>query len=424
VLLAVFVYRPLPSWIRRIVAWIHEDSDSANVETSSILRTGRLKSLRICLLSRYDPLLTRAGTEVYTGRLGLQLARMGQISDAFCAGTALRTTHLNGFCVHSIPDLQVPFLSTLQFNRNIRPIVKQFITDEKVDVVDCQGSGPGAAFAALARAMKNGTRFVYHAHDCVASELDEILKRRLTKDPRFIIKTRLLARYEEKAISVSDLIVSTSEAAKTGIITHYGIAADMIHVVGLGIPDDYALNFRRSEPDPPCFLTFGAGIRRDLQSFLRALALLRRTHRINGRAIIVRDENRRHRALAQKLNLDVTFYNSVTDDFLKGLYASCTALFMPSFREGFCLPVIEAGAFAKPTIASRAGSLPDLIQDGVNGILMKDLRPDTIADAMRLIVSDIRLREKLGSNAEELAGNYRISNTTRQLIELYNSKLS
>jgi glycosyltransferase involved in cell wall biosynthesis len=320
--------------------------------------------------------------------------------------------------------LHIPFLSTLQFNRNICPIVKQFIADKSVDVVDCQGSGPGAAFAALARAMKNSTHFVYHAHDCVASELDEVLRRRLTVDPRFIIRTKLLARYEEKAMSASDLIVSTSEAAKTGIITHYGIAPDIIHVVGLGIPDDYALNFRRSESDPPCFLTFGAGIRRDLQSFLRALALLRNTYGVHARAVIVRDENRRDRVLAQKLKLDATFYNSITDNFLKRLYASCTALIMPSFREGFCLPVIEAGAFAKPTIASRAGSLPDLIQDRVNGILLRDLRPETIADAMRLIVSDNRLRESLGSNAEELAENYRISNTTRQLIELYNSKLN
>ena len=88
-----------------------------------------------------------------------------------------------------------------------------------------------------------------------------------------------------------------------------------------------------------------------------------------------------------------------------------------SLREGFCLPVIEAGAFAKPTIATAVGSLPELISQEVSGLLLKDLEPLTIANAMEAIIKDEGLRNFLGQNAKRNSEAYAMENIATKLVQ-------
>jgi len=75
------------------------------------------------------------------------------------------------------------------------------------------------------------------------------------------------------------------------------------------------------------------------------------------------------------------------------VYVSC------SITEGLGIANIEAMALSKAIVATNVGGIPELIEDGVTGILVPPRAPSSIAKAIVQILGDVNLRNKLGENA-------------------------
>ncbi len=69
---------------------------------------------------------------------------------------------------------------------------------------------------------------------------------------------------------------------------------------------------------------------------------------------------------------------------------------LPSFFEGMGRVILEAMAMEKPVVASRVGGIPDLIEQDVNGLLVRPGDVKELADALEKILSDKRLARKMG----------------------------
>jgi glycosyltransferase involved in cell wall biosynthesis len=69
---------------------------------------------------------------------------------------------------------------------------------------------------------------------------------------------------------------------------------------------------------------------------------------------------------------------------------------LPSFFEGMGRVVLEAMAMEKPVVASRVGGIPDLIDQGINGLLVRPGDARELADALEKVLSDKGLARKLG----------------------------
>jgi glycosyltransferase involved in cell wall biosynthesis len=72
--------------------------------------------------------------------------------------------------------------------------------------------------------------------------------------------------------------------------------------------------------------------------------------------------------------------DSPTDQELEALYDGCLFTLLPSFYEGWGLPVTESFAFGRPCIISEATSLPE-----AGGSLARYIDPDNATDAYRVI---------------------------------------
>jgi colanic acid/amylovoran biosynthesis glycosyltransferase len=70
-------------------------------------------------------------------------------------------------------------------------------------------------------------------------------------------------------------------------------------------------------------------------------------------------------------------------------------------REGVPNAMLEAMATGLPTIATIHGGIPEAIQSGVNGLLVPENDADALSDAIRQILSDAGLRQRLGSEAAD-----------------------
>lgn len=68
----------------------------------------------------------------------------------------------------------------------------------------------------------------------------------------------------------------------------------------------------------------------------------------------------------------------------------------PTHHEGFGLSLVEAEMCALPIIASNVDSVPEIIKDGINGVLVEPKDTQDLARAISLLVNDAKLRHSMG----------------------------
>jgi glycosyltransferase involved in cell wall biosynthesis len=96
--------------------------------------------------------------------------------------------------------------------------------------------------------------------------------------------------------------------------------------------------------------------------------------------------------------------DSPTDHELACLYRGAMVLVLPSLMEGFGLPALEAMACGTPVIASRAGSLPEVVGDA--GVLVDALDPGAIQRAMESALASPESRAAMRAKGIERARQF------------------
>ena len=108
----------------------------------------------------------------------------------------------------------------------------------------------------------------------------------------------------------------------------------------------------------------------------------------------------------------------------EAFFARADAFVYPSYHEGMPMAVIEAMACALPVVATRVGGLPDLVADGVNGVLVEPACPEQLAHALRTLAIDQQLCDSMGRAGRRMAAEqYDIEQCVAQLVGIYQATL-
>ncbi|MGH7555068.1 MAG: glycosyltransferase family 4 protein [Longimicrobiales bacterium] len=99
----------------------------------------------------------------------------------------------------------------------------------------------------------------------------------------------------------------------------------------------------------------------------------------------------------------------------------CDIVAVPSHWEGFGLVAAEAMAAAKPVVATNASSLPEIVTDEREGLLVPPRQPNELADALLRLIRDAELRKRLGEAGRQRALE---SFSHERMIERYESILT
>jgi glycosyltransferase involved in cell wall biosynthesis len=82
-------------------------------------------------------------------------------------------------------------------------------------------------------------------------------------------------------------------------------------------------------------------------------------------------------------------------------YNACDFFVLPSYTEGMPNVVFEAMACAKPVVASPVGGIPEVVENGVSGILVEPGNIDGLAKAMLKLLTEKGLAKEMGAKARE-----------------------
>lgn len=103
-------------------------------------------------------------------------------------------------------------------------------------------------------------------------------------------------------------------------------------------------------------------------------------------------------------------------------YMKSDCFVMPSYREGFPNTVMEAGAMGLPSVVTDINGSREIIIHGENGLIVPSKNADVLYEAMKLIIEDSSVREKMATNARALINSrFEKSFVQQCIINFYNT---
>ncbi|MBK9713254.1 MAG: glycosyltransferase family 4 protein [Kouleothrix sp.] len=107
---------------------------------------------------------------------------------------------------------------------------------------------------------------------------------------------------------------------------------------------------------------------------------------------------------------------------LMDVYRRASVFVMPSYYESFGISCLEAMACGLPVVATTAGGLPEVVEDGVTGILVPPGDSTALAEAINLLLSDAELRQRLGhAGRERVLATFTPDRVAEQTLSAYRS---
>jgi glycosyltransferase involved in cell wall biosynthesis len=97
---------------------------------------------------------------------------------------------------------------------------------------------------------------------------------------------------------------------------------------------------------------------------------------------------------------------------------------LPTLHEGLGSSILEAMSAGLPVIATRVGGIPEIIEDGRNGILIPPSDPGALADAMVEMATRPDLRGAMGACGATRAGSFSADRTAEAMVEVYRLALA
>jgi len=95
-----------------------------------------------------------------------------------------------------------------------------------------------------------------------------------------------------------------------------------------------------------------------------------------------------------------------------------------STTEGLPGALLEAGAASRPAVATAVGGVPEIIEDGVTGLLCPSGDTDALTAALERLVQDGPLRETMGAAARaRIDSVFGTAACSQRLVEIYKSLL-
>lgn len=374
--------------------------------------------MRVCLVSSYYPPYT-GGAETYVGNLARNLAELGHDVTVYCGGRPLGPGEAREGGV-TVVRMRMP----LSLYGTPLAWFPPSLAAERFDVIHCNFPNPYFAAVSGAVARAKGVPAVLTWHN-------DLLP---TKWPAALLIRVSMASSAAYLEPYSRIIATTGIYARTSrVLLRHSRKVEVIHngvdAERFAPSVDPGPVKEKHRLDGHKTLIFVGTLTswhtfKGVEDLLHAFAIARKT--CEGlKLLVVGGGNMlgRYRGLARGLGCggDVVFTGRVSEDDLPAYYSASDFAVLPSrdASEGFGLTLLEAMATGKAVIGSRVGGVPEVIEDGRNGVLVPPRDPEGLAGAIRALYADDEGRQRMGAAGRRSAETMSWKTVARRVESLY-----
>jgi len=217
-----------------------------------------------------------------------------------------------------------------------------------------------------------------------------------------------------RALRLSARVIAVSEATKKEILAFGPELIGKVEVIPNGVREEF---FESEEKNTAPYLLFLGNDKphKNLDGLLRAWPRVHAAH--PGLSLVLAGV-----APGRVQALGVQALGFVLDEDVPGLVACARALVLPSFAEGFGLPVIEAQAAGTPVACSDIPALRETAGDAAVFFDPHDI--SSIAEALGALLGDEEKRDFLRKRGRERAAQFTWSRVAERTAGIYESVLS
>ncbi len=232
-----------------------------------------------------------------------------------------------------------------------------------------------------------------------------------------------------KLVSISDLIITTSENTKRDLVDFFQISESRVASVYPGLDSDF---FQRKSEDETDIVRKEYGLKSDYLLFVGAVSGKKNTANLVEGYAISKARNEFDLVLAgsvsymgertleaiekHDLGEKVKILGYLPDEQIPALYSAAKGFVFPTFYEGFGFPILEAMLCEVPVLTSNVGSAPEVGGKFASYVDPHDV--DSIAFGIDKLVgtSDHDL-----TAAREYAKRFNWKNTVEEVLKIYQS---
>jgi len=292
-----------------------------------------------------------------------------------------------------------------------------------------------AAAWRLARLCRKNKFTILHAHDAhsftiaifakiLCPRLGIIAARRVD----FSVKKPLVGslKYTNRFV---DHIITVSEQIRN-ILIRDGVSAEKITTVHSGVDihkfDDIESGEVRREfgiPDDHFLVGTVAAIagHKDYPTLLQAAKIIEeKVEDISFLAVGTGPDEDDVKLLAEELGLEQFYFagfRTNVGQFLK----SFDAFVLSSKTEGLGTSLLDAQAVGLPIVATTAGGIPEIVQDGLNGYLVPPQNAQILAQKILELKMNSSIREQFSQNNLRMVKEFDVARTVEKTIKVYKS---
>lgn len=274
-------------------------------------------------------------------------------------------------------------------------------------------------------------KFLVTIHDLIHQHF--AMRRATTLDPlTYKIKQFGYNKVFSHAVKNSQKIIVPSEYVKNQLKDEWGINAGKIVVTHEGV-DKKILQIKSKQSKnlqlkilekinvrrPYLFYVGNAHPHKNVEGLIKAFRVVKKA-KPNLSLVLAGGDHYFWKRIKDHYNdPEIIYPGYVTDDSLVALFSNAEMFVMPSFEEGFGIPVLESFAIGCPVVCSDIGALKEIGADGAHYFNPKDV--DDIALKISEVLENEKLKKQLIEKGEKKVKDFSWKKLAEETLKIYNN---
>jgi glycosyltransferase involved in cell wall biosynthesis len=297
----------------------------------------------------------------------------------------------------------------ISFSMKLACVIERFIYNYNLGLVHFQG-GPGGIFLL----KKPSVPLIYTVHHTYYQQSRYIRSQRWKK---------ILYLWERFCYRKSSYIMCVSPSTTHVILRHYHVSQNICEAIPNGVDQNRFFPLSLKKIPNSLFFLGRLESRKGVDFLIKTIPMVKNI--LSDIQLFIGGDGDLKPYLEKfikKNNLEknVHLLGTIDDSMLNDWYSKVSVVIIPSVFEGFGLTAIEAMACGTPVIATDGDALRDVIEDGVNGLLVQYNDVESLRDKIVYLLKNKAEQSKFSLNGKKKVRTvYNWSNISQDILRIY-----